>query len=190
MAKRRRKPTPAGITLELSLQLGNGRTAPRCQYWNAKKERQCRQAAARGYDRCRFHGARQLNAIGPANPNWRGGVSTTVHGKPGRWTHVLGEPYRDSYIKALRDPDILSLEGEIGLIDVRLEELIKRCDQNADWGEAARLYDELVAAMNASDPARIRTSLLSLGDVVRGQRQTDRAWDETMEITERRRALV
>src|SRR5687767_14916135 len=128
-----------------------GQQIRRCQFVRYGKHPkagiQCKGNAMRNANTCKTHGGKAAALVGPANGNWKGGVTTTVHGRRGRWTSLLAGPLQDSYIRALQDPDLLALDAEIALIDLRLEELVKRANVRADWDAAKLAYDDLVAAM-------------------------------------------
>ena len=184
--KSRRKPTPPGISLAPTLPLGPNQV-PRCQFVK-KTGQQCGKPSIRHHDRCKTHGGALTKQIGPANPNWRGGVSADR--KPGRWTEMLAEPLRDAYIRALRDPDILSLESEIALIDVRLDELVKRTGAHAEWSEVKRLVDHAKLAFVKQDKEGFAHAFGELEMLANGQYDNDRAWKAVTELTDRRRILV
>lgn len=187
MAKR--KPTPPGITLIPTLRLGNN-DVPRCTFVK-KNGKQCGKPARRGHDRCRTpsHGGANISRIGPANGNWKGGISTTVHGKRGRWTELLATPLQDIYLRAIRDPEILSLESEIALIDLQLDRLIKQ-PGNAEWDEVKRLVEACDVAIQANNRVAFGQSFMELRALANGAVDTDRAWGKINGLTDRRRVLV
>lgn len=162
----------------------------RCQFVK-KDHTQCKKPAMPPSDHCRTHGGANARRIGPASHSWKGGTSLGQGGKRSRWADVLGEHNRESYLRAIRDPEILSLEGEIGLIDVRLEALVKRVAvAPGAWTDLKVLYEQLVAAMNAADSTQIRANLLAIGDLANGAVDDDRNWHQVVALTERRRSLV
>jgi len=188
-----RKSNASPINVEPTIRIYPGtkteRTVARCQQVR-KDGSQCKKPSMNGLPKCRKHGGANMLRIGPANPNWKGGVSTTVHRMPGRWTTMLAPSHQASYIRSLEDPELLSLVGEIGLVDVRLEEAVSRTKTFADWSAVKDAYDRLVAAMAVSNSAEIRASLEALRDLSYGQTDNDDAWREVLDLTERRRDLV
>lgn len=136
---------------------------------------------------CRRHGGTLRKRIGPANSNWKGGISPM---RPGRWTSRFPGPLQPQYIAALRDPDILSLESEIALIDVRLGELVQRTGRHAEWSEVKDAYEAQMAAVQSGDSAQIKASFERMAALAYGQVDNDAAWTALIRLTDRRRALV
>lgn len=179
------------IALEPWLTMPNGARAKRCTYVrHAKQQRpftQCEKPAAYGTERCITHGAKNYLRQGPMNPNWKGGATKISRE---RWTNRLQGPMQEEYLAALRDPEILNLEHEIALIDVRLGNLVGQVGQPSDWSEVRAVYDELKAATDMGNIAGIRLALTKFKDLAYNNAANDRAWREVVKLTDRRRRLV
>ncbi len=139
------------------------------------------QRAPRDNGRCNLHGGRSL--AGVASPRYR----------HGRYSRVLPRGLAERYERALADPDLLGLRAEVALIDARLDEVLERLDP--DQSEALRLalqavYDQLQAAATAADGEALGAAVARLGELaLRGQADAA-AWDQVLNLIERRRTLV
>ena len=137
---------------------------------------------------CRKHGGLLKPLRGPQHPNWNGGTSSDSM-RMLRYAN-LPKPLEPAYLKALRDPEILSLEQEIALIDTRLQQLVAKIGQNDDWESVGTLYQRLVAAINASDSNALTAAMNDLKDLAFFNVDANHAWSKVIALTDRRRALV
>ena len=126
-----------------------------------------------GLNVCRNHGgAAGRAAEGPLNASYR-------HGRHSKLFQSLPVRYRDDYLAALNDPNVLSLEKEIALIDARLVELMERVQgSGGTWQQAQSTFEAVIAAMQKEDQAAIRTALLAHRDLLQGNLSNDKEWRE------------
>jgi hypothetical protein len=187
----RRKIEPS-VKLEPYVKMPNGGVAPRCQYvrhaGQKRPHTQCEKPSKKGGDRCVTHGARLKARIGPLNPNWKGGVTPP---RRDRYSSRFTGPMAESYLAALDDPKILSLEDEIALVDTFLGDAIGKAQEpRATAEEIKARVEALTFAMQSGEPAAMREALVKLNDLARGEVNIEAARAHVMKLTERRRRLV
>lgn len=144
----------------------------------------CKAKAMVGQKVCRVHGGATPKGI--ASPHYK-------HGRQSKYAPSLPPRMREHYENAINDPQLLEQHKEIGLVEARLIDLLKRVDtgeSGAIWQalKTARM-DLLVAQRGNStiDQTKAINRILMLID--RGH--TDyRAWQEVGNILEQRRKLV
>ena len=113
--------------------------------------------------------------------------------KHGRYSKYLPERMLPRYLEARDDPDLLNLRWEVGLVDARIADLLKRVDS----GEAGIMWgklDELrLRFEQAQMQGRAKTSAQAVQEmmilVARGSSDFA-AWDEVIGLVEKRRRLV
>lgn len=137
---------------------------------------------------CKTHGGSNAKRIGPLNNNWKGGTSKAV---VGRYSSRLGTPDRDVYLRALKDPAILSLEDEIALTDMQLAEMVQRTNgEHNDPATVASSWEAVKDALAGGNRDNIRVAIESHDRTVRGRADRDRAWNQVNKLMEKRRNLV
>jgi hypothetical protein len=128
-----------------------------------------------------MHGGHALS--GPANPNY----------KDGRYSKVMPKRLMDTYLRAANDGDLLVLRDEVAVVDARLADLLGRLDSGesgAAWRKALEQYAALQEAIDAGDPAALKSALDSLGSVIRRGLADYAAWGEVLVTLDARRKLV
>jgi hypothetical protein len=124
--------------------------------------------------RCRHHGG--LTPRGFALPQT----------KTGRWSKDLPTRLASRYAAALADGDLLALRDEVGILDMRLGELLSRVDS----GEAGGLWRSLRDAKATFLADRDNTSLMTLLALIdRGAGEAS-TWREIFDVIEQRRKVV
>ena len=120
--------------------------------------------------RCRFHGGKSLKGI--ASPAW----------KDGRHSKYLPTGLRDKYHAAYNDPEMLSLQSEIALIQARLFVLIERVEK----GESSHFMDSIkgMAALfeKARRDGRDLDAAAHLQDLIRLVNQGNAEWMNWQDI--------
>lgn len=141
----------------------------------------CTQRPRKGKKRCDLHGGSSLAGAD---------AGSFKHGRYSR--HIPTRIVKD-YEQAANDPERLSIDHEIGLVEARLKDVLSR----VDTGEAGRLwkqlrttYDAAIDAQRSGDNVTARDLLSEVGKMIR-QGQGDWAvWDEVMRLVDRRARLV
>lgn len=190
MARRKTEPTTQSQSppLESHLPGVNGGKVPRCQ--RVKKDgTQCKAVAIHGRKFCRVHGGKSPALVGPLNPAWKGGVSSDKL-RLGRWADKVPGQLKADYIEALRDPEILSLQDEIALVNTRIGEVLKTATAYIDPQELLTIVAALGSAMAAGDKGLMTAHFNALQTLASQHGNSERAWAYAMKLTDRRRSLV
>jgi hypothetical protein len=123
---------------------------------------------------------------GPANPNWQ-------HGRYSKYVPTgLGERYRE----ARSNPELLSLQDDLAMIEARLTELFEelagmRSDESATtWQKAKNTYRRMKAAINEQDGATVIAAMEVLDSVFEEGRSPVRIWDEILDLMNKKRIMA
>lgn len=125
--------------------------------------------------RCRLHGGASLT--GTAHPNF----------KNGRYSRYLPKDIRSRYDEAMRDPDLISLRDELGLLTARITDQLSKLEKSESppWGEALTAFEDMAKAKDETVRDRARKTL---EEVLRRGRDADtvqrRVWAEVRELTQ------
>src|SRR3990172_1774125 len=141
----------------------------RCQKWSARNNRQCLGHAMRGKTFCYTHGG--ATPVGIAAPSW----------KHGGYSKYLPSRLVDHYTAAAKDPDLLSLVGEIALWKSRIYDLLSRVDTGEAgfyWQQAQAAHSELVKALQRKHNEAVADSLSSLNRILARGVSDYAAWSE------------
>lgn len=115
------------------------------------------QRAPMANGRCNLHGGKSPRGI--ASP----------HFKHGRYSKSLPENLSARWEETQSDPDLLSLEDEIRLIDVLLKSNLDKLDTEESgtaWRLIRRAVDAMEMAVDKEDFAGVRAALLGMRDVI------------------------
>jgi len=133
--------------------------------------------------RCRLHGGATPKGLASAN---------FVHG---RHVEILDGEFRRRYQQAINDPDLISMNSEIALIDVRIAENLERL--MAGDGHAAGWFtdlkvaaDMLERAIRQGDSDAFADMAHSLLLVVQRGPNEGELWQEMLDLMEQRRKLA
>jgi len=88
----------------------------RCQALSKQTRRQCGRAASVGRQHCKFHGGASL--VGPDHPRYTG--------KSRYLSKYLPRRLEQRLVEAQQQPDLATLRKELGLLDLRLNDLLQR----------------------------------------------------------------
>ena len=114
--------------------------------------------------------------------------------KHGRYSKYLPDRLAETYREAMADENMAALDDEIGLIDTRLRDLVRRLTLNGDgvaaWTNATTAYQDLRRGMAAEDGALMQRALMRLEAALTAGDQEWRAWRSIIELIEERRRLV
>jgi ADP-ribose pyrophosphatase YjhB (NUDIX family) len=152
-----------------------------CTATSKQSGEQCKRHAVTGSTKCKFHGGASL--VGIASPSF----------KTGRYSKDLPTRLAARYAEAISDASLLELRDEIGLMGVRLGELLGRVDTGEStqrWQTLQIAYVNLQDAARRTDPLAFRVALNALGSAIEAGSQDYHTWREIMELIEQRRKLV
>lgn len=131
--------------------------------------------------RCYYHGGATPRGI--AHPNF----------KHGKYSKALPDRLVQNYQDAINDPELLSLDAEISLVDARLVDLLSRVDSGESgslWKTAQAVFFEFRRANASGDQEKMTVALTELNRILNLGVEDYRAWDEIGVAIEQRRRLV
>ena len=88
----------------------------RCQALSKQRRKQCGRAASVGRQHCKFHGGASL--VGPDHARYTG--------KSRYLSKYLPRRLEQRLVEAQQQPDLATLRKELGLLDLRLNDLLQR----------------------------------------------------------------
>ena len=118
-----------------------------------EKRRFCAAYPTPGKKKCRFHGGKVL--VGADHPHYKGrGLSKNL---PTR--------FLEQFQLSLTDPNVLDMTPEISLLEARLEDLIRKADEepgSSTWKKIQATYTKFRAATRESEVRKYLAELDSL----------------------------
>lgn len=180
-----RIPKPDGWMPELTWANGKHKNQRRCIAWNTRTGAQCEALATKrsgAAQKCRSHGGAVI---------LRGIDSPGV--KHMRYSQVLPTRMAARFVQSTNDPDLLSLQAEISLVDARIEDLLTRVDSGesgATWVRALNQYVELSASIKEGNAAGMIAWLDKLRETIDAGLSDYHNWAEIGGAIEARRKLV
>ncbi len=129
----------------------------------------CQVTAVSGSLMCRSHGGTQ--AKGASSPQY-------LHGARSQYLPLR---LQAQYQAAVADPDLLSLRQDLGVLEVRIGELLQRLEtqeSGAAWDQVQDLSQKIQGAWDQKLPALIPGYLAQLQDLATGIQGTTEAWGE------------
>ncbi len=129
----------------------------------------CRRPPLAGRTRCRLHGGASL--AGASHPGFR-------HGKRSRYLKHLPATLKDGYKSILEDPELESMREEVGLLTVRITELVSKLGkiQAPAWSEALA---SLEVVIGEEDGDVREQALEALGSVLENGRDAATVYQQT-----------
>lgn len=155
----------------------------KCTAHSSRTGNPCKKEAVTGYTVCNLHGAGSPRAGRPG-------------GRPivtGRWSKFLPNRLAEKYQEAAKDPELLNLRHDIGLIDARMSDVLSRVDTGeagSMWRQAKDYFNAIQAAVAESDPIKMRISMNQLDETLGKGLGDWAAWNEVIGLVEQRRKLV
>lgn len=142
----------------------------------------CEQTIVSENGRCRMHGG--TTPVGVANPN-------TIHG---RYSKVLGSAdLATRFQKSLDDPQLIELNHEIGIVDIRVEMLLERVlspDKKVTlWKDLADTWRRFLAAASRKDTSKQNEIAAEIGQLIDRGENDNTDWEEIAKLFELRRKL-
>ncbi len=130
--------------------------------------------------------------------HWHGGLRSPADTSPaphngGKWTTVLPDYLRARYQNTTNDPDRLSVQGEIALIDARIEDLLSRLssgESGAAWEELNDAYFQMRTAAAQGLYEEERSQRFRLGNIIADAVDASTSWVNIVALIEQRRRLV
>ncbi len=152
-----------------------------CTAKSKRTGQQCQQNAMRGSTKCYSHGGATPKGI--ASP----------HFKTGRYSKVLPTRLLEDFAASINDPALLDLTREIGVIDARLHDILKRVDSGESgqtWKELKATYKAMQIAHAKGDNEATADALNELGRLITKGHMDTIVWGEVGQLIEHRRRLV
>jgi hypothetical protein len=118
---------------------------------------------------CKMHGGSQ--AKGTSSPQY-------LHGARSQYLPLR---LQAQYQAAVADPDLLSLRQDLGVLEVRIGELLQRLEtqeSGAAWDQVQALSSKIQGAWDQKIPALIPGYLAQLQELCQGIQGTQEAWGE------------
>lgn len=131
--------------------------------------------------RCRMHGGR--TPVGAALPQF----------KDGRHSRYMPQRLLARYQEALTDSDLLAMHAEIGLLDARLADLLRRVDTGEAgvlWRRLAEGWVEYLRARKYGSPDELLAAEAEMSAVIELGESDALAWAEVRQVVQERRKLV
>lgn len=131
--------------------------------------------------RCRLHGGKSL--AGPANPAYR----------HGRYWQAMPLALRERYVRALGDPDLLSMSAEVAAIDARSDELMGRLttgESGKAWAKLQEAWVDYADATAEGDPERRDEAHARLEDLITRGAADEETWAQLTALWRDRRRFV
>lgn len=131
--------------------------------------------------RCRMHG-------GKAATGERNGAF-----KHGRYSKHLPAYLQDDYQAAVTDTELLDLTANVGLVDVRLQDLLRKLadgESLESWSSLGNLLGPLAKAVEERNGTRATELMRKVLEAWQAVYDDSVVWKEIIEVTEARRKLV
>lgn len=140
----------------------------------------CKRFAVRGATRCQRHGGR--TPTGPLSPRY-------THGG---YSKYLPAGLVRQYETATTDPDLLSMKADLGLIQVRVNQLVARLDEGGSerWAKLAQTYAAFKAANRAKDAEAQLAALTRLDEIITRGQKDEETWADLLDILNQRSDLA
>lgn len=141
----------------------------------------CQKTPLKGKRRCAIHGGKSL--AGFNSPSF----------KHGRYSSILPTDLRKRYEASKRDPELLTHEPEIRLLDVHLHALVNdvvNARPKDNSAELRVLWTEMEKAQSAGDMPLMKAKLDEVGRIIMEENHEKQNWEEVREVLELRRKVL
>ncbi len=115
------------------------------------------------------------------------------HYKTGRYSKYLPTQLVSRYRQAIKDPELLSVRDDVGLVDTRLADVLKKlnsAETGQRWKDTQKAFNELRRAMDTKDSVKLASAGVELDALIQGGADEAQAWQEIVMLLEQRRKLV
>ena len=153
----------------------------RCASMAKQTRQRCVNVAEVGMLGCKTHGGAQLTAA--ASPQYRDGSRS----------QALPLRLQAQYQAAMQDPDLLSLRQDLGVLELRVTELLGRLDtgeSSATWQQVQDLGAKVASALEDGNPAAATKYLAQLQEVTGAAVAGSEAWQELRAVLRDRATLA
>jgi hypothetical protein len=143
--------------------------------------RYCTKYPLTGRTRCDLHGGN--TPAGLDSPNL----------KTARWSKRLPAQLAARYDELVADAEIINLGQDIGLLDVRLGQLLERletAESEIGWQRARETFASLRAGLTSGNSDQIRESMRAMNELFTSNVGLDHTWRDVREALQERRLLV
>jgi hypothetical protein len=154
----------------------------KCSSMSRRTGQPC-QGLAMSNGKCRVHGGKALRGI--AHPGWKGGTS-------GRWRDSIPISLQESYNRSMTDENILELTAEIGLVDIRIGELLQSVNTGESTSIVADVREQwkmMMSSMAREDKISYEEAVSNLQHLI-FDNQEWRVWDDLFRAMKMRQSLV
>jgi hypothetical protein len=137
----------------------------------------CKRTPSPGSNRCRLHGG--SSPIGPASATYKHGL----------YSKLLPRGASKRFARVMKDPELLNAAEEVGLLKMRIGELLFRLQTGETgtlWGDLQAAHAELTAAIRAGDSALFDASLRRLGEVIKNGGAVEETWEELYALIDKK----
>jgi hypothetical protein len=111
----------------------------------------------------------------------------------GRWGKAVPSRLLDRYQLSVNDPEQLAMRHEIGLLDARLEDLLRRLDtgESGDaWTRLRKVFAEFQKALENDDEDKVKQKAAALDEIINEGAGDDAAWEAVLALLDQRHKLV
>jgi hypothetical protein len=128
--------------------------------------------------------------------HWHGGLSSKAdEPQPGggKWTNALPYDLVARYERTHNDPNRLSVQGEIALIDARIEDLLNRVstsESQSAWGDLRDAYEKMMHGREYGLYEQENTYRAHINNIINGALNASTSWINIQALIEQRRRLV
>lgn len=146
-----------------------------------KPGRFCQRKGLKGKSRCGLHGGKSLAGI------------ASKRYKHGRYSRFLPKGLRQQYEQTKHDPQLLSHEPDLRLMDLCLQGLLKNLNNTASleaFSEAQVQWEFLEQAQDRGDLQEMGRIMFKLRDLMRRTVPSSQVWADIERVTEQRRKLL
>lgn len=141
----------------------------------------CKKPPIKGKRRCKLHGGKSL-----------GGIASGRY-KHGRYSRYLPMDLRKQYEESKHDPELLSHQPELRLMDLHLQKLLSTLNtpENLEaFVRAREAFEEFKKSQREKNAAAMKHALDKLDLLFTVGIQSGSVWEEVREVIEQRRKLL
>jgi hypothetical protein len=152
-----------------------------CKALSKQNRERCKRHVTPGMEVRRIHGGKTPR--GPSAGSF----------KHGRYSKFIPSRLAAQYRAAQKDPELLSLRQEIGLVDTRINDLLMRVDtgeSGAMWATLKKEWDDFLLVRASGDIPKMHSAIGRLDAIMDRAIRDHLAWQEIAESIEQRRKLV
>lgn len=127
--------------------------------------------------------------VGAANGQYTGGANAQRMRRQGRYDPYLPERLLDRFEQVERDPEILSVRGEMSLMTIRIQDVVERLDQGEAGAFWLQLRERVLEYRTEQDRTVKGRILADIFEAIRQGAEEYIGWQEIQRLAEQRRKL-